>query len=368
MELINYLNLLESMVNIDSGTGDIKGISQVSEIIRPRLKGLGFSYEPVEAEDGSIHFHARKGSGKKVLLLAHLDTVFPSGTAVNRSYHTSGDLAFGPGVSDCKSGVTTIIGALEELSHGRWPDLEINCLFNSDEEISSPGSRKIIENLAKEVAAVLVVEPAEMENITVARKGIGRFALRVFGKAAHSGSNYSDGCNAILELAHQIIGIQGLSKFEQGITLNVGTVTGGVRPNIVPDYAMAEIDLRIVRPEQEDLILKELKEITSLCKTPGTKTRLEGKITRPPMPSHERNLQLYEKIKTVGLSIGIELGALESGGGSDANFTAAMGVPTVDGLGPIGGGHHSEEEYMNIPSLERRIKLLAGFLRAFSDN
>lgn len=364
----NYLILLENMVNIDSGTGDINGITQVSELIRPRLNELEFIYEPVEAEDGSIHFYARKGSGKKVLLLAHLDTVFPSGTATNRKYHTNGDLAFGPGVSDCKSGVATIVGALEELSRSRWPDLEINCLFNSDEEISSPGSRKIIENLAKDAAAVLVIEPAEMENITVARKGIGRFTLRVFGKAAHSGSNYIDGDNAILELAHQIIKIQGLSRFEQGITLNVGTVTGGVRPNIIPDYAMAEIDLRIVRPEQEDLIIKELKEITSLCKTPGTRTRLEGNITRPPMPSSDLNIQLYEKIKAVGHSIGMELGALESGGGSDANFTAALGVPTVDGLGPIGGGHHSEEEYMNIPSLERRIKLLASFLRAFSDN
>jgi glutamate carboxypeptidase len=364
---MNYLNLLESMVNIDSGTGDTKGIFEVSELIRPRLKELGFSYEPVEAEDGSIHFLARKGTGKKVLLLAHLDTVFPAGTAVARKFNINGDLAFGPGVSDCKSGVTTIIGALEELSRRGWPDLEINCLFNSDEEISSPGSREIIERVAEGVSAVLVVEPAELENITVARKGIGRFALRVFGKAAHSGSNYTDGCNAILELAHQIIKIQGLSRVDQGITLNVGAITGGVRPNIVPDYAMAEVDLRIVRPEQEGLILKELKEITAICKTPGTKARLEGKITRPPMPSNALNLQLYETIKAVGRSIGIELGALESGGGSDANFTAALGIPTVDGLGPIGGGHHSEEEYMNIPSLERRINLLANFLKVFPD-
>jgi glutamate carboxypeptidase len=365
---MNYLNLLESMVNIDSGTGITKGIIEVSELIRPHLKELGFSYEPIRAEDGSIHFFAQKGTGKKILLLAHLDTVFPSGTATARKFHINGDLAFGPGVSDCKSGVTTIVGALEELGRRGWPDLEINCLFNSDEEISSPGSRKIIENVAKDATAVLVVEPAEMENITVARKGIGRFVLRVFGKAAHSGSNYTDGCNAILELAHQIIKIQGLSRVDQGITLNVGTISGGVRPNIVPDYAIAEVDLRIVRPEQEELILKELKEITSICKTPGTRTRLEGKITRPPMPSNVHSLQLYEIIKAVGSNMGIELGAMESGGGSDANFTAALGIPTVDGLGPIGGGHHSEEEYMNIPSLERRINLLASFLRAFPGN
>ncbi len=364
----NYLEFLERMVNIDSGTGDIEGIKKISELIRPRLREIGFSFEPVEAEDGSVHFHARRGSGKKILLLAHLDTVFSKGTAKTRRFHTEGDLAFGPGVSDCKSGVVTIIGALDELKRYQWPDLEINCLFNSDEEISSPGSRKIIESLARDAAAVLVVEPAEMENITVARKGIGRFTLRVFGKAAHSGSNYLDGSNAILELAHQIIAIQGLSRVEEGITLNVGVIGGGAKPNIVPDYAVAEIDLRIIKPEQVELILKELREVTSVCKVLGNSTRLEGRITRPPMPSNETNLKLYEKIKSVGRSIGIELGALESGGGSDANFAAALGAPTIDGLGPIGGGHHSEAEYMNIPSLERRINLLASFIRILPDN
>ncbi len=359
----NYLELLARMVNIDSGTGDTEGINQISELVRPRLKELGFSYEPVTAEDGSIHFHARRGLGKKVLLLAHLDTVFPKGTTAVRKFYTEGDLAFGPGVSDCKSGVTTIIGALEELKHGEWPNLEINCLFNSDEEISSPGSRKIIEGLAKDATAVLVVEPAELENITVARKGIGRFDLKVFGKAAHSGSNYLDGCNAVLELAHKVIAIQNLSQIEKGITLNVGTITGGTRPNIVPDFAMAEIDLRIIKPEQAGPIIAELKKITTDCITPGTSARLTGGITRPPMPPNDANLKLYQSIRAVGRSIGVELGSIESGGGSDANFAGALGVPTIDGVGPIGGGHHSEAEYMNIPSMERRIKLLENFLR-----
>ena len=359
----DYLELLESMVNIDSGTGDAEGIKKISELIGPRLKKIGFSFEPVEAEDGSVHFHARRGTGKKVLLLAHLDTVFPKGTAAVRKFRTAGDLAFGPGVSDCKSGVTTIIGALEELNQGRWPELEINCLFNSDEEISSPGSRKIIESLAKEAAAVLVVEPAESESITIARKGIGRFEIKVFGKAAHAGSNYTDGCNAILELAWKIIAVQSLSRIESGITLNVGTVSGGVRPNIVPDFAMAEIDLRIVKPEQADPIINELKNIVVDCKTPGTSARLSGGITRPPLPLNEVNFQLYQSIREVGLKLGMDLAAVESGGGSDANFTGALGVPTIDGVGPIGGGHHSEDEYLNIPSMERRINLLASFLR-----
>ncbi len=359
----NYLELLASMVNIDSGTGDTEGINRINELVCPCLRELGFDYRPIIAEDGSIHFHARRGLGKKILLLAHLDTVFPKGTTAVREFHIDSDLAFGPGVSDCKSGVVTIIGALEELSGGGWPNLEINCLFNSDEEISSPGSRKIIEDLAKDATAVLVVEPAEMENITVARKGIGRFELRVFGKAAHSGSNHTDGCNAILELAHKIITIQGLSQSEAGITLNVGTITGGVRPNIVPNFAMAEIDLRIIRPEQAGPTIEGLNKITTACKIPGTSARLSGGITRPPMPLNDVNLKLYRSIRDVGRSIGIELGAFESGGGSDANFAAALGVPVIDGLGPIGGGHHSETEYMSISSMYHRINLLASFLR-----
>ncbi len=361
-----YLELLAKLVNIDSGSGDAEGIAAVSEIIRPRLLQLGFSFEPVVAADGLVHYLARRGAGKKVVLLAHLDTVFPRGTAAGRGFQIEGDLAFGPGVSDCKSGVVTIIGALEEIGREQWPEIEVNCLFNSDEEISSPGSRRIIEDLAKDAAAVLVVEPAEGENLTVARKGIGRFTLRVFGKAAHSGSNYSDGCNAILELAHKIIAIQNLTDLEAGVTLNVGAVSGGIRPNVVPDYAMAEIDLRIVKPDQAEPVLKELERITGTAVVSGTSARLSGGITRPPMPVSEVNLKLYEKLRQIGREIGIELGTFQSGGGSDANFAAALGVPTVDGVGPIGGGHHSEAEFLNIPSLYRRIDLLERFLQVFS--
>ena len=363
----DYLELLESMVNIDSCSGNVEGIAQLSSLIGQRLKKLGFSFGPVKAKDGSIHYHARRGLGKKVLLLAHLDTVFPNGTAAARKFRIEGELAFGPGVSDCKSGVATIIGALETLSQGRWPDLEINALFNSDEEVSSPGSRQIIEDLAKDAAAVLVVEPAELENITVARKGIGRFELKVSGKAAHSGSNYTHGCNAILEMAHKIIAIQGLSRIENGITLNVGTVSGGIRPNVVPELAMVEIDLRIVKPDQAEPVINGLKRIAADCKDQGTSGRLTGGITRPPMPLNDANYQLYQSIRDVGLKLGMKLGAVESGGGSDANFTGALGIPTIDGLGPIGGGHHSEAEYMNVPSLGRRINLLASFLRILPD-
>lgn len=364
MEDIN-LQLLSELVNIDSGTGDQEGLSKVSEILRLKYLAMKFNWETLKAKDGSTHFFASRGEGKRVLLIAHLDTVFPKGTAVRRGFQIEGDIGRGPGVSDCKSGVVTITGALDRLSREIWPDYEIGCLFNCDEEISSPGSREIIEHLAKGAIAVLVAEPAEGENITVARKGIGRYDLKVFGKAAHSGSNYQDGRNAILEMAYKIIDIQGLSGMLPGVTLNVGVVNGGIRSNIVPDFAEAEIDLRIIKPGQAEKVYFELQKIVNEIKINGVTAKLTGGITRPPMPLTENNLRLYELFKKTALSLGVDLGIFQSGGGSDANFTAALGIPTIDGVGPIGGGHHSEDEFLNIPSLFKRIEILAEFLKGF---
>ena len=358
------IRLLAELVNIDSGTGDTEGIKRIVKVLQSRLRRLDMDLQAMESTDGSVHYYARRGQGKRILLVAHLDTVFAKGTAAERSFKVKGDIAYGPGVSDCKSGVVTIVAALENLHRqGGWPGREIACLFNTDEEIGSPGSRPIIEQLAQGAEAVLVVEPAEGENITITRKGIGRFVLQVFGKAAHSGSDYQVGRNAIVELAHKIIAIQQLTDMAAGITLNVGVVRGGIRPNIVPDYAEAEIDLRIVDAGQETKVQDHLNRITAISRVNGVMAKLNGGITRPPMPLLPQNEKLYQEFAHVARSLGVNLGTFHSGGGSDANFTSALGVPTIDGVGPQGGGHHSEAEYLELPSLERRITLLTEFLR-----
>ncbi|HYH02676.1 MAG TPA: M20/M25/M40 family metallo-hydrolase, partial [Bacillota bacterium] len=246
-----YLKLLEEMVNIDSGTGDIEGLTRVGAIIQRRSGILGYTFEILVGPDGSKHYYLSRGQGKRVLLVAHIDTVFSAGTAKERPFTIDGDVARGPGVSDCKSGVVTILAALEHYHRTSDSTAAIGCLFNCDEEIGSPGSRRIIENLAREAQAVFVVEPAEGETITVARKGIGRFRLEAFGKAAHSGSDFTDGHSAVLELAHKIIAVQALTDLEAGITLNTGVIRGGTKSNIVPDYAVADIDLRIRAAGQE---------------------------------------------------------------------------------------------------------------------
>lgn len=357
------LQLLEELVNIDSGTGDKAGIAKIAGILRRELEPLGFRLEERRAGDGSVHFYAARGRGERILLVAHLDTVFPQGTAAARPFTIKGERAYGPGVSDCKSGVVTILGALKRLGRECPSECEIGCFFNSDEEISSPGSREVLAQLARGTRFALVVEPAEGESVTIGRKGIGRVELRVFGKAAHSGSNFQDGANAVLELAYKIIELQKLIDLEAGITLNAGVISGGIRPNIIPDYAVAEIDLRICRSEQEKPLFERLRQIASHCTVPGTTARIDGKITRPPMPVTAANQRLYEALRRVSRTQGFDLDAVQSGGGSDANLLAALGVAAVDGVGPNGGGHHSDTEYLELPSFERRIELLAAFLR-----
>lgn len=358
-----YLALLEEMVNIDSGTGDAEGLARVGAIIRREAAHLGYDFQKITGSDGTEHYYVHQGQGKRILLIAHLDTVFPKGTVAVRPYTREGDIARGPGVSDCKSGVVTILAALERLGRGGDTMTEIGCLFNCDEEVGSPGSRGIIETLARDAQAVLVVEPAEEETITVARKGIGRFKLEVFGKAAHSGASFEEGRSAILELAHKILLIHGLTDLSAGITLNTGVIHGGTKSNVIPEYAMADIDLRIVALGQEQDIIKRMKEITATHHIEGVTAKLSGGITRPPMPRTSQNMDLFSLFQKTAAGMGLELGSSESGGGSDANFVAALGVPVVDGIGPIGGGHHADEEYLNLPSLFQRIELLTTCLK-----
>lgn len=359
-----YLALLEEMVNIDSGTGDAEGLARVGAIIRREAARLGYGFRTMTGPDGTEHYYVHRGQGKRILLIAHIDTVFPQGTVAVRPFTREGEIARGPGVSDCKSGVVTILGALERLGRVGETTAEIGCLFNCDEEIGSPGSRGIIETLAREAQAVLVVEPSEEgETITVARKGIGRFKLEVFGKAAHSGASFEEGRSAILELAHKILLIHDLTDLSAGITLNTGVIHGGTKSNVIPEYAVADIDLRIVALGQEQDIIKRMNQIAATHHIEGITAKLSGGITRPPMPRTSQNMELYSLFQKVASGMGLELGRCESGGGSDANFVAALGIPVVDGVGPIGGGHHAETEYLNLPSLLQRIELLAQCLK-----
>ncbi len=353
------LDLIATLAAIDTGTGQVKGIGRAWRVLASELRQLGFAVQSIPAGEYGRHLLAhRPGKGRPILFLGHLDTVFPSGTA--RKPDTTGDRLSGPGVYDCKGGLALCIAAFRLWNESGWPTCPIEVLFNADEEVGSLSSRPVIEEKASRARAGLVVEPAPaLDRVITARKGIGRYVLRVFGRAAHSGTDRAAGISALVELAAKIIALGHLNADGGGYSVTVGTATGGVRPNVVPDYAQAEIDLRVSQADQVAVAESALRSAAAVSQVPGAECRLDGGITRPPMPETDESRRLFALARQVGSSLGLDLAPAASGGGSDANFCAAVGLPVLDGLGPAGAGAHAEHEHLLISSLAPRIALLS---------
>jgi len=365
--------LLQTLVNIDSGSTFKMGVDRVGNIMSSKLEKEGFNIETIKQAEYGNHIVAKKiGKGKgRILLLGHMDTVFPEGTAKKRPFNIQGDRAYGPGVNDMKSGLVSLLYALKSLNTECSSESgTITVILNSNEEVGSPTSKPIIEEEAKKVDAVFVVEPAQPTGAVVtARKGVGIFKLQITGRAAHVG-NPSDGISAIEELAHKIIELHKLNDLSSGITVNIGVISGGTKHNIVADQAFADIDLRIKTKEQSDEMLKKLHEVAGKQVLPGVKILLTGGINRLPMMKTQDTELLYSLVKEAGKVIGLNLNEAfpVPGGASDGNFTAALGIPTIDGMGPVGGFSHSEKEYLEIETVTERCKLLALSLMQVSRN
>ncbi|MGE5529162.1 MAG: M20 family metallopeptidase [Patescibacteria group bacterium] len=361
------LSLLERLVGIDTGTGQGSGIERAARMLEEEYARLGFVTEAVPAGEYGRHLVARRpGRGRPLLILGHLDTVHPPGAA--RPPVREGDRLSGPGVYDCKGGLAVCLMACELWSAHGWPASPLTVVINADEEIGSPSSRPLIEAEAARSRAALVVEPAPAPGAVIAsRRGIGRYVLRVFGRAAHTGADRESGANAILALAHKIIALERVNEDAPGCAVTVGTVSGGVRPNVVPAYAQAEIDLRVARPEQVAAAEAAIKAAAALNPVRGARYSLEGGITRPPMPADGANEALFEAAREIGRGLGLDLAAVASGGGSDGNFCAALGIPTLDGLGPGGAGAHGEKEYILTSTLAPRAALLCGLGRKIGE-
>lgn len=358
---------LERLVNIDSGSYTKKGVDKIISRYEQIYTGLGFETEIKENHDQGNNLLARRDGelDGNWLFLGHVDTVFSEGTAAKRPFKLDreADRAYGPGVCDMKSGVVILKTVLETLisSDVELPDLVV--LLNGDEEIGSPTSRELIENAGQEATACFVLEPGrENGDLVTARKGVGIYELIVSGRAAHAGNDHEKGISAVEELAHKIHEVHQLTDYQEGITLNVGVIQGGERPNIVADNARAEIDLRIARLEQAGEIENKLKEIAEKEHLPGSKTLLKGGLNRPPMEKSQESGRIFQIFKDVGKRVGIEPGEAATGGASDGNFVSGLGVPTLDSLGAVGGGNHSDQEYIEISSLVSRSKMLAGGL------
>jgi len=354
------LGFIEELVLIESPTDDPAGVERAQRLLEARLREVGAGVEIIPGRDGyGPHLLARAGQGDgQVLVVGHVDTVWPMGTLARMPFAVDGERVRGPGIYDMKGGIALMIQALAGLRElGSKPASRLAILITSDEEVGSPSSRSLVEDLARESKAVLVFEPGTLPHgaVKTARKGIGLFRLRVTGKAAHAGNDPDRGRSAIYELARQIGRLEALTDKSTGVSVNVGVIRGGTRPNVVAAAAEAEIDLRVATLAQalamEETILG-LKPIGA-----DLTVEVSGGMNRPPMERSDHVATLYERVRSLAEEIGQHLPEIAVGGGSDGNFTAALGVPTLDGLGVVGAGAHADHEHIRIPHLASRLAL-----------
>lgn len=362
----NIVQTIRELVEIESPSDSKPAVDQLSAVVAAKFEALGGAPQFHKCQSFGDHLHvdfAGKRSGKPVLLLGHYDTVYPLGTLAHMPCRVDGDRLTGPGVLDMKSGIALMLAAIAGLRawHGELPR-PITVLLVSDEEVGSDSSRAITEELAKQSAAVLVAEPSYglQGAVKTARKGVGEYTLKVTGKAAHSGLDFEKGQSAIVELAKQIEKISKLIDLKRGLTLNVGLVHGGTRVNVIPAQAAASLDVRIARLKDAagiDRKLRALKPFNRKCRI-----EISGGINRPPMERTAGVAALYEKAKEIARPLGWKLQEAAVGGGSDGNFTASLGIPTLDGLGGVGDGAHAAHEFVLISELPKRAALLAGLI------
>ncbi|MFS0613330.1 M20 family metallopeptidase [Lederbergia ruris] len=365
------IKLLERLVNTDSGSYDKDGVDVVGAILKENFENAGMHVKVHREKEMGNHLEikASEECDPKIIIIAHMDTVFPKGEAKERPFKVIGDKAFGPGVNDEKASHVQVLYALKALKKsGSDAYKNVHVIFNSDEEVGSPSSKSLIKQAAEDKQYSLVVECARPNGgIVTERKGVGNFSLNVKGKSAHAGVEPKRGRSAIEEISHKILQLQKLNHYEEGLSVNVGLVKGGTSSNTVPSNAEAEIDVRIKGEEQAAEVTKEILKIAQQESVPGTMTELKGSISRPPMEKTEQTEQLVKVIQEAGDELGMSIHPLSSGGGSDAAFTAVEGIPTVDGMGPMGEFSHSEtDEYTDLKTLLQHTALLAKTIEKLS--
>jgi glutamate carboxypeptidase len=296
-----------------------------------------------------------------ILLLAHLDTVFDLGTLARLPYREVEGRLYGPGVQDMKSSSAILLTILRMFNQTLGPVLPVKALFTTDEETGSLASRELIEAEAKKAKVVFCLEPALANGaIKTARKGTGDIAITVHGVASHAGVDHEKGRNAIEEMALHVLAAQRLTDYSQGTTVNVGVINGGTRSNVVPDQAIVQIDFRVTVMREYNRLEQWVNNLTPNIN--GTRIETKIELNRPPMPRDDTMVRTYEKAKMIAANLGLTLTEGSTGGGSDANFVAPLGIPVLDGLGPVGDGAHSEREYVNIESIPERAALLAALM------
>ena len=352
---------LETLVRQESPTEDRDAVNAAGELVSGWATAIG----------GRLRRHKQRAFGdvlelrlgrarageKPILLLGHLDTVWPMGTLATMPWRAGLDARgerrlWGPGALDMKAGVVMALAACE-IARDQGVRRPVTLLLNSDEEVGSPVSRAITERLARESAAVFVLEPAQGLAYKTARKGVGNYELAVRGVAAHSGVDFERGHSAVRELAYQIEIASEFTDLGRGITINAGVISGGTRSNVIAAEARAEFDVRIARAADAARVDRRFRRLRP--RDPGCELTLTGGLNRPPMERKAGTIALFRKARSLAAEIGLELREASTGGGSDGNFTAALGVPTLDGMGAVGEGAHASSESLLLGGRSRAV-------------
>lgn len=359
------INLLKEIVHLESPSADKKAVDACSAYVVQEFKKTGAKIRRFPQEEiGTLHVveypsPAPKSISEQILLLTHIDTVWPVGKIQTMPFYVSEEKVFGPGVLDMKASIVMVLFSLKALNElNALPKKKIAVFINSAEEIGSESSYEVIKSLCKKSDYVLCLEPSIPGGaLKMQRKGRLVIHLEAKGKAAHAGSP-ADGVNAIEELMHQLLRVKKLEKDE--ITVNIGLIEGGEKPNIVPEAALAVLDIRFWRNDHKDRFTAALKKINPVLK--GAKIKFTTESMTPPMEKTEASMELFQRVKEIASSLNIKLTAGKTGGGSDASVASSMGIPTLDGLGPDGKGIHAENEHLLLPSLIERTALLTEIL------
>ncbi len=361
--LFDWQQLLREFVECESPSHDKGLVDAFGARVAAEFERLGGKIEWISNRDAGnvlqVTFAGTAGK-KPLLLLGHLDTVYEQGTLRRMPCRVAGGKMYGPGVFDMKGGIVMMLLAIAALKneHGELPRA-VTVLLNPDEEVGSRVSRKITENLAKKCSAVFVLEPSAGPKgaCKTARKGVGDYRLRVSGISAHAGLDFQKGANAITELAYQLTKVAALTDLKRGTTLNPGIIRGGTRTNVVPDLAEAEFDIRVATHKEGQRIDRQVRALKPRDKR--CKLEITGGVNRNPFERTPEVAALYGKARTLAGELGFKLEETAVGGGSDGNFTAGVGVPTLDGLGAVGDGAHALHEHIVLADIPRRAALLA---------
>ncbi len=358
------LKLLEQVVNIDSGTGDVEGGRAVAALLRQRLEAAGMMVRSVASEAPGLPENivaTITGTGRgRILMIGHLDTVFGPGTVGKRPFRIDGKRALGPGVSDEKGGVVEGVYALELLRELGFKNFkQITFLIETSEERGSPGTRALIGELVANADVELNLEPGDPpDRLTVWRKGSATFHVDVKGRAAHAGVAPQDGRNAAVELIHQLQAGDVFPKSGDGLTANLTVINAGTRANIIPEDASAQINVRFRDKADAEMVERTLRNNARTTLVPDTKVSVSREPSFPPLPDNAATAALASRAEAIYAGIGRTIGRGGNGGASESALAADAGVPALDGLGPVGGGFHSDKEYLELSSMTPRLYLL----------